>query len=85
MQCCISFKQWENRDVLSPSGISLMPNWISHFATQQLQFVSILHGKWGTSWKEAVWRSSATMIAISGVSNQRIANSFYRVLQTETG
>jgi len=42
MQCCISFKQWENLDVLGPSGISLMPNWISHIVSQQLQFVSLL-------------------------------------------
>ena len=47
MQCCISFKQWENRDVLGPSGIPLMPNWISYIASQQLQFLSLLQDEWG--------------------------------------
>lgn len=84
MQCCISFKQWENRDVLGPSGISLMPNWISHVASQQLQFVSLLLGKCGTSRKGVFRRSSTKLIAISRFTNQRLTYLIYRVLQTGT-
>jgi hypothetical protein len=72
MQCSISFKQWENRDVLGPSGISLMPNWISHVSSQQLQFVSLLLDKCCASRKGVFWRSDSTVIAISGVPNQHL-------------
>jgi hypothetical protein len=69
MQCYICFKLWETWDAKGPSGIPLLPNWISHIVSQQLHSAFLLQDKCSTSWNGTVLRISARLLSISGVPN----------------